>query len=64
MGHLTCAPWLAEAAGAAGVLDVPLDCANWNTVRTMLPLSSSAEVELSAAAAAESPVAPRRRWLG
>ena len=45
------------AAGAAGVLDEPLDCANWNTVRTMFPSSSSGEAAAPEVAAAESPVA-------
>ena len=40
------------AAGAAGVLDEPLDCANWNTVRTMFPSSSSGEADFGRLASA------------
>ena len=44
------------------MVDEPLDCANWNTVRTMLPVSSSAEVAGSAAACAESVLARDPCW--
>ena len=39
------------------MLDEPLDCANWNTVGTMFPSSSSGEAAAPEVAAAESLVA-------